>query len=166
MQRDSWFKFICIGNKWTYLTSLAYFLKSEYQRPVESLFLELPLTSAFIQLSACCCWNNAVWNVQSGMCLCQFQVALCWFHQLNQVQLWLRLTGHMSNVNVSQSSTYFPELLFNLLLFIQEKFANPLCCFHCPDFSSTHSCLGAALGHYRDVKSKSGSNKPCLPILW
>lgn len=93
-----------------------FFFKRDYQRPVEiySLFLELPLTPAFIQLSACCCLNNGVWHVQSGMCLWQFQVALCWFHQPNQVQLWLRLTGHMSDVDASQSSAHFLESLFNL----------------------------------------------------
>lgn len=61
--------------------------------------------------------------------MCQFQVALCWFHQRNQRR-------RMSDMDVHKAA--FPSVVF-----------------HFPQiysFSCSHSCLGAAQCHCRDVK--------------
>lgn len=112
VQRHPPFYFICAGKRVNspHLVDGSLSKELEYQRPVEmSLFWESPSFS----LSACCCRNNSVWHEQSATRLCQFQVALCWFHQLNQVQLWLRLTGHVWNADVCHKAALFQPSLIN-----------------------------------------------------
>lgn len=87
------FPFICIGKQVNVNASLALSFFWTNQRSVDVLFLELPSTSAFKQLSACCCWNYTACQRTK----CNVSVS-SWFHQLHQVQVWFRLTGHMSNL--------------------------------------------------------------------
>lgn len=109
--------------------------RSEYQRArSDGLFSELPLTPAFIWLSACCCWNNKTSDMYKvRRVFVRSQVRLRWIHQLNQVNWdldWqVMCQARMSHTEKS-GSRFFLEPLFQTLPPInpiREKFANPSC---------------------------------------
>lgn len=111
------------------------------------------------------------WNVPFR----QVQVALCWFHQPNQVQPQRRLTGHMSNADVAQGSAFYWSCFQNVPFFFsqeEKKFADAfvvalksgnnslivisafssVCdvtlCYH-----TSSLCLHASVLHIHDIKT-------------